>query len=486
MFAICLVIAVLTILDISKVNVAIPSINTSLGADPVALQLIVAGYTLTFGLVLVPAGRYGDLNSRRRMFLIGLTLFTVASLACTISPTPDLLVVSRLLQGVAAGILMPQVMGLIQQEFQGAERGKAFGIFGAVVGISVAFGPALGGLLITLGGDEWGWRLVFLMNVPLALIVLPLAIRMLPRTQPRSTGPRDLDPLGTLLLGLATIALMLPFVLTTGTDRDDPARWWLIAGAALLTAAFILWERRYAARGRVPVIDLSLFKIPSFRNGSLIATFQIAGVPPVFLVLALFLQQGLGLEPLLSGIVTMFFALLSGPASMIAGPRALRIGRPLIVVGLLIMFLGFGGMTAAALTLPGELAPWFMALGIGVAGIGGGFITAANQTLTLEHVPVESGGLAGSIGQLGQRLGTAVGVAIATSAFYATLRVERDIVGDYTAFHDALRTSVVIVSGFLVVALVIAIVDYIQHRVRPERIGEGASEPDPVPVADPA
>ena len=151
-FWVCVGVAALTILDLSKVNVGLPSIERSLGAGPTALQLIVAGYALAFGLSLVPSGRLGDLKSRRLMFVIGLSSFTVASVLCAIAPTVELLVAARILQGVAAGIQMPQVLGLIQQLFQGRERGRAFGLFGAVIGVSTAFGPTIGGLLIAVGG----------------------------------------------------------------------------------------------------------------------------------------------------------------------------------------------------------------------------------------------------------------------------------------------------------------------------------------------
>ena len=164
---VCVAVAGLTILDLTKVNVALPSIEAAFGATSTELQLIVSGYVLTFGLTLVPAGRIGDQRSRRTLFVIGLSLFTLTSLACALAPNGEVLLVARLLQGVAAGIQMPQVLGLIQQLFQGAERGKAFGLFGATIGVATAFGPTLGGLAIAIGGPEDGWRGIFWMNVPL-------------------------------------------------------------------------------------------------------------------------------------------------------------------------------------------------------------------------------------------------------------------------------------------------------------------------------
>ncbi len=200
-FAVCAAVASLTIMDLSKINVGLPAIELSLGGGPTELQLIVAGYALAFGLALVPAGRLGDIGSRKRLFVIGLTTFTLTSVFCAIAPNIELLVIGRILQGVTAGIQMPQVLGLIQQLFQGPERGKAFGFFGAIIGLSTAFGPTLGGLLIAVGGETDGWRLMFWMNVPLGILALIFAVRLLPSSQQHEKVKTELDTVGILLLG---------------------------------------------------------------------------------------------------------------------------------------------------------------------------------------------------------------------------------------------------------------------------------------------
>jgi MFS family permease len=471
-FVVCVVVASLTILDISKVNVGIPAIEESLGADPTALQLTVSGYALTFGLALVPAGRWGDLNSRRLMFLIGLGVFALASLACTVAPVPAALVAARLLQGVAAGILMPQVLGTIQALFTGAERGRAFGVFGAVIGLSVAFGPTLGGVLIAVGGPDLGWRLIFLVNVPLVAVVFPLAVRLLPRSQPSDAGPRDLDPVGIVLLGAATVSLMLPFAFTTGAESDDPARWWWLAGFAVAVAAFVAWERRYAAAGRAPVVDFGLFRLGGYRNGILLATFYFGAMPALFLGTTLVLQQGLGYPAVVAGLVSVPFALASAATSWWSGRVIERIGRPLVIGGLVTVLVGVSAAALFGFVLPPEQAPWAMAAVLGLAGAGGGVVIAPNQTMTLADVPVTQGGLAGSIGQVGQRVGTAVGIAIATAVFYATLSQEAGEVGQLAAYHDAYRNAAIIVLGFVVAALVFGLVDL--HQRRTGRIAETA------------
>ncbi|WP_026096077.1 MFS transporter [Microbacterium sp. B19] len=452
-------VAALTILDLTKVNVALPSIETALHAGPTELQLVVSGYVLTFGLVLVPAGRLGDLRSRRVLFLVGLSLFLVMSLVCALAPNTTVLLTARLLQGVAAGIQMPQVLGLVQQLFQGKERGRAFGLFGATIGIATALGPTLGGLLIALGGPTDGWRLIFWINIPLVAIVIVLAAWLLPSTRTKSHRALDLDPIGVILFGLTIVALMWPFLFTTGSPDDDPRRWWLLVVSVVFAAAFIFWERRYADRGRMPLMPLSIFSLSSYRNGILISTAYFSAVPAMFLLGTLFLQGGLGLEPVFAGMVTIGFAVASAGSSWVGGNLVTRFGRPLVVVGILGMVVTAGALAVVALTTPAEWTPWAMAGVMIFGGLAGGLVISPNQTLTLADIPVSSGGVAGSVGQLGQRIGTAVGTAIALALFYATVYRERDGRDTLVVFHDAYASGLIAVGVFLGLALIVGVVD---------------------------
>ena len=464
-FGICVTVAAVTILDMSKINVALPSIEEALGSSSTALQLLVAGYVLTFGLALVPAGRIGDQRSRRTLFIIGLSLFTLMSLLCAIAPSTEFLLAARLLQGIAAGIQMPQVIGLIQELFPAPrERGRAFGAFGAIIGVAVAFGPTVGGLLIALGGPDDGWRWTFWMNVPLCLLALVLVIWMLPTTRRPSTTKLALDPVGIVLFGLATLALMWPFLFTTGSADDDPNRWWLLVVAAIFAGGFIAWERRYEAAGKEPLITLGLFRIPSYRNGTLLMTAYFAATPPMFLLANLFLQTGAGLAAVFAGMVTIGFALSSALTSWLSGLWLQRFGQRMVLWGIVAVLLGVVALAASALYMPIEAVGWVMAAVMLLSGFGAGFIISPNQALTLMEVPVKQGGLAGSVGQLGQRVGTSIGTAVALSLFYATIRAEETSETHYTVYQDAYAHGMVAVALLLSVALIIGVVDLGSQR----------------------
>jgi EmrB/QacA subfamily drug resistance transporter len=461
-FWVCIAAGALTILDLSGVNVALPSIQKGLDASSAQLQLVVAGYALAFGLALVPSGRLGDMRSRRTMFVIGLSAFALASAACALATSDVWLTVTRLLQGAAAGMLMPQVLGLIQQLFGPEDRPKAFGLFGAMVGVATALGPTLCGLLIAAGGETDGWRLLFWLNVPCGAAALLFALRLLPRKQ-HPSGDTQLDFVGIGLLGAAVFCLMLPFLLTSGGEGDDPARWlWLIGGVAFGTG-FLFWERAYAARGKSPVVHLDLFRLVSYRNGTAIAALYFAGMPATFLVTTLYLQEGLGAAPLLAALATVPFALSSAVAAWYGGKLVERFGRALVVVGLGIVAVAVAALAAAATLTPPHLSEWPMAGAMLIGGIGGGLVISPNQTLTLADVPREEGSVAGSIQQLGQRLGTAVGLAAISAVFFRDVHSGQH--APISEYHAGVLSGFAISFGLVVLTLVVGFID-LRQRVK--------------------
>ncbi|TCK64566.1 MFS transporter [Curtobacterium sp. PhB136] len=456
---VCLLGGGIVLLDVSIVNVALQSISSGLpGASPEAVQWILSGYALSFGLLLVPGGRLGDASGRRRMFVIGVGLFTLASALCGFAPNGLVLVIARLVQGLAGGLLTPQVTALIQQLFRGKERGTAFGLFGATVGIATAIGPLVGGLLITAFGTENGWRFVFFVNLPVGLVTILLAFRFLPAAARTERGRKhDFDPVGIALLGAAVVALLLPFV--QSQEWKGGAKWWLVVVAVVFGACFVLWERRYQ-RTKEPVIDLGLFRRRSFSLGVGLATLYFAGFTPLFFVLTLALQSGLHYSALLAGLASVPFAIGSGIASTVGGRVVHRFGRQLIVVGTVLVLIGLGGVIWVVANHFRSDLGWWLVAPLLVAGIGSGLTISPNQTLTLSEVPVEQGGSAGGLIQVGARVGSAIGIAAVGSVFYSALATSR---GDYS---DGLPLGLGVSLGFVAAALLAGIVDVVVGKVR--------------------
>ena len=449
---VCLAAAFMSGLDVSIVNVALPSIREGLHASEDGLQWTVSGYALTFGLLLVPAGRLGDARSRRAIFMLGVTLFTLASATCGFASSMPVLIASRLIQGLAAGMINPQVSGLIQRMFQGAERGRAFGALGATIGVSTAAGPLIGGALVTAFGPESGWRFVFLVNLPIGLVLLPLARRFLPAPDPelRRERQESLDPVGVVLLGVGVAMLLLPFIQQHQWRGD--AKWLLIPAALLLLACFVAWERAYR---REPLVELSLFRKRSYSLGSAIALFYFAGFTGIFFTYTMFLQTGLHYSPLLAGLATTPFALGSASAAVIGGRLVGRFGRRLVTFGLSVVIAGLCAVIVVVGLVPGDQAGLVAALPLLVAGVGSGLVISPNQAITLSEVPPERGGSAAGVLQTGQRLGSAIGIAATGSTFFGAISL-----GEATAF----RHGLLVVVGFVVVALAAAVFDLVRER----------------------
>ncbi|MDT7578354.1 MAG: hypothetical protein QOH17_4687, partial [Pseudonocardiales bacterium] len=275
-----LVAGFMSLLDVSIVAVALPSIQRGLGTSASGVQWVVSGYALAFGLALVPAGRLGDAIGRRTMFLAALTAFVVFSAAAGAAPTTGVLIAARLLQGIAAGSLAPQNSALIQQLFRDAERGRAFGFFGATVGISTAVGPIVGGVILALASGPEGWRWIFYVNVPIGVVALILAARMIPRVE---RGPREhTDLVGVGLLGGGVLALMLPLVLAEAGGLTR--LWWLFPLGAVVLVLFVRWERRVVAGGRAPLLNIGLLTdTPGYGTGALLGTVYFIGFSGIWL-----------------------------------------------------------------------------------------------------------------------------------------------------------------------------------------------------------
>lgn len=456
--AVLLVAIFMSLVGVSIINVVLPSIQRGLDASESDLQWVLSGYALTFGVVLVAAGRAGDILGRGPLFIAGVVLFTLSSVAGGLATDPMALNISRFVQGLGSGLLNPQAVGMIQQYFRGPERGRAYGALGSVIGVSVAIGPVLGGLIIELAGEAQGWRWTFLVNVPVGVLAIVLALRWFPRPMrtPRSPGVgarstvRDLDPVGAVLLGLAVLALLLPFV-----ERGMGTRGWLLVpGGALLLGLWTWWEHAYRRRGHAPMVDLALFRIRSFSTGTLIAGLYFMGVTSVWVLVALYVQNGLGRSALEAGLVGMPAAVISAFTSNWSGRRVTRLGRKIVVAGICSAVVGLGlSIGVVQLVDAGVASVWWMLLTLAFIGAAQGLVITPNQTLTLNKVPLAYSGSAGGVLQTAQRIGTAMGLAVITAVAFSMLGADGD------GWTVAITAGFATTTAVLLVTLVVALLD---------------------------
>ena len=437
----------MTLLDVSVTNVALPSIGRATGASPSQLQWVVSGYTLAFGLVPVLSGRLGDDHGRRLMFQVGVGSFAATSMLAGLAPTAEVLIAAREL--LAGGLINPQVSGLVQQLFRTNERGRAFGALGTTVGVGTALGPLVGGALIALGGPHVGWRLVFFINIPVGVAVIVLARRLLPMDRPQSR--HRLDIAGAALLGGATFCVL--FAAVQYDSARDARLALLIVPAAILLIVFFLRERRLTRMQKDPLVDLRLFRVPSYAAGVLFALAYFPAMAGLPLVLAIYYQDGLGYTALQSGLGVTTYALGSAIGAPLAGRFVTRIGRPLLLVGLACF--AVGAITLAVLAGYGAAA---LAPGLFLMGAGSGAIITPNQALSLMRVDPVAGSTAGGVLQTAQRIGIAIGQAVIGASFFAAL--------DRGGYAHALRTGVVAALAFLSIATAICVTDLVRTRRR--------------------
>jgi EmrB/QacA subfamily drug resistance transporter len=447
--------AFMTLLDVSIVNVALPSIERDLGASAARAQWVVSGYALAFALALVPAGRLGDALGRRQMFLFALTAFVGTSALSGAAPTTELLIAARLLQGVAGGMLLPQNSGLIQELFSGAERGRAFGFLGGTVGLATAAGPVIGGLILAAFAGPDGWRWIFYVNLPIGLIALALAARLLPKAARTTWRGLQLDLVGALLLGGGVLCLLLPLV--DATDGGLTRMWPLFGLAVVLVAGFVWWEARTVRQGGQPLLDPRLTHTSGYVPGLAIGLVYFIGFTGIWLVLALYLQDGLGYSPLRSGLTVTPFALGVAASAVVAGRLVVRVGRWLTVSGLTMTVVGLAATALVLRQVGGDRAGWAAAGPLLLAGLGGGMVTSPNITLTLESVPVPMAGAAGGALQTAQRIGAAIGTALLVSFFY------RMLTGSGHNWPTAVSDALLCACGLMVLALVLAVAE-LWHR----------------------
>lgn len=456
--------AFMALLDTTIVTVALPSVRTGLHASPTALVWIVSAYALAYGLALVPAGRAGDRFGHKPLFLTGLTIFIVASAACGLSRNPGEIVAARAIQGAGAGIFYPAISATIQLSFTGPARSKAFGALGATIGASIALGPVLGGLIIAGAGTGDGWRWVFLVNLFIGAMVVPLAAWRLPRT--RSLVRREFDPVGLCLLAGGLLLLLIPLV--QGQQQNWPA--WCYAcfgGCALSFALLAWWESRAGRLGGDPLLKPSLLAQPSFSAGAFFAIVYFAGFTSVFFVISILWQSGLGRNALMTGLIAVPFSFGSLASAAVSDKLSRRLGRMVLVTGCALAGAGLA-LTVLVIHLAAPFPDgWDLVGPLLLAGLGSGLVVAPNQDFVLARVPAQEAGTAGAILGTAQRVGSAIGIAVVGSVLYGSLNVRPGPDAVAAAFSHGAQVALLASVGFLLAALLLVIA--LPRRIPPRR-----------------
>ncbi|WP_406402537.1 MFS transporter [Streptomyces sp. NBC_00879] len=406
--------AALPLIDFFIVNVALPTIDHDLAAGPALLELVIAGYGLSYAVLLVLGGRLGDMFGRRRLFLVGMAAFGVTSLACGLAPDAWTLVGARVAQGAAAALMLPQVLATIQSATAGPRRARAMGLYGATAGLSMVAGQILGGVLVAADVAGSGWRAVFLVNVPVVLIGLVLAARSVPRT--RSAHPAPVDVPGTVLLAVALLTLLAP--LTEGRAAGWPLWTWVaLAVFPLAAVAFYRVERHADRQGRTPLVPPSLFGLLSLRRGlALVLPFSI-GFGGFMFVIAVALQQGLGMGAVASGLALVPMAVAFFGASL-AGPRlVVRYGTRIVTAGSVLQAVGIALLVLTVRRDWPDVGFLELMPGVALAGFGQGLQLPVIFRLVLSEIPAERAGVGSGVMVTTQQSALALGVATLGSLF---------------------------------------------------------------------
>ncbi|MEV6022558.1 MFS transporter [Streptomyces sp. NPDC052036] len=471
--------AFMDLVDVTIVNIAIPSIQRDEGASFSQIQWITAGYALAFAAGLITGGRLGDIHGRKRLFLIGIGGFTLASALCGFAANPEMLVASRILQGAMAAMMVPQVLSIVHATFPAHERGKVFGLFGAIVGLGAVSGPLLGALL-----TEWNlfgleWRPIFLINLPVGIGAYLLGRRFI--TESKAPRALRLDLVGVALVTLGLLMLLYP--LTRGRELGWPLWGYAsMAGALVVFGALVAYERRKAARDGSPLVELSLFRVKSFAAGIAVQTVFGIGLGVFFLVWTLYMQVGLGWSALRAGLTGVPFSIaVSVAAGMSVQKLVPRFGRKVLQAGALVMAAGVLIYIAEAHRYGLSIASWQMALPLVVMGAGMGLIVAPLTDAVLSEVPREHSGSASGLINTVQQMGNALGLGLVSVVFFGEIddRLAPAAVGP--AFVHAFQHAL----GYVVAVLVVIFLLMFALPKRPAQHVEGAeADTDAEPVGE--
>jgi EmrB/QacA subfamily drug resistance transporter len=444
--AVMIAAATMDLIDLTIVNVALPTIRADLGATGTQLEWVISAYMLAFAAALIVSGSFGDLLGRKRIFVGGIATFGLASLSAGLAQTPDALIAARIFQGIGAAAMIPQLLGTFRTIFDREERGKVFGVYGATLGFASAIGLVLGGVLTQADLFGWGWRTVFLVNIPVALASLIAAVRVVPESSDPRAGRPDLVGAGVLAASIVAIA----FPLLEGRDLGWPAWAWLMLAAGIggLLALGAVYER-WPRAGVAPLVRTQLLRIPAFSAGLLVQAAFSAGLQGFSVMFVVWIQGGMGFSPLGAGLTLLAFSVGSFLLAPFAVTLAQRYGRTVLSLGGTLMAVGVAGVLLGASHVGTGSDPWPVVPGLLVAGAGLSLMIIPLVNVVLAAVPREVAGSAGGVFSTSQQFGGAIGVAVMGTVFFSQLESH--------GFTEAFKQTALVVIGMFLLAAVLSL-----------------------------
>lgn len=445
----------MNMIDVTIVNVALPSMQQNLGANSSQIEWVVAAYVLAFALGLLPFGRLGDIIGRKRMFLTGIVGFTITSAVCGLAPSIETLIAARVLQGFAGAMMTPQVLAIVQVIFPPRERGVAFSFFGLTAGLASVAGPIAGGLLISANFAGLDWRPIFLVNIPLGIIATTAAAMMIKPILPHPGMTNDYVGIGIF----GVLILLLIFPLVEGRAYGWPAWAFVMIGLSFVgVAAFYAWQKYRDRQGLTQLLPVALLENRNFLLGAFMTLIFFSGVPGLFMILAIFFQSGFGLTPLESGFTTLPFPAGVLIASLIGGRLGSRYLSWRVAIGSLLLALGMTYLRFTLGAVTTAVDHWAFVPPLLISGIGLGIgISGLFQTI-LSGVPGRDAGSASGALQAFQQVGGALGVALVGEIFFTWLEHAQEwgATSQPSAFVNAATNAATYeIAVFLVVAVLV-------------------------------
>jgi EmrB/QacA subfamily drug resistance transporter len=439
--------AFMDILDTMIINIAIPSIQSGLQASSAAVEWTVNAYILGMALFIITGGRLGDIFGRKRMFMLGITGFTIASAFSGLAATINALIFSRAIQGIMAAIMVPQVLSYIQVLFAPKERAGALGAYGGVSAFATVGGPLLAAFLIKINLFELGWRTIFLINIPVGVLIFIAAAIVL--AESKSLNPLRVDTLGTLMAMAALIMLLYPLI--QGNSLGWPVWTYISMAASLIVAIlFIVYEKHRMKLNQSPLIALNLFRFKSFIGGISVSTLIMIAMSGYFLVFTFYLQMGLHFTPLHAALAAVPFSIMVPAMTGFSVTKlAPRHGRKVVVVGLILLALGLAGVELVMRGAGTSLSNWQLLPVLLIGGAGMGMVVAPIIDFSISQIPQQDAGSASGILNMMQQVGSSIGIAILGTIFFNSIGSSFEISG----FAMGVRCAIWSAVGILILTI---------------------------------